>query len=114
MELKTARTTCPYCAVGCNLVLTAVDGEVIGVLPAKEGPTNEGTLCIKGWNVGEFVQCEDRLKAPLVRRNGTLQASTWDEALDHAASELRRVKETHGPESIEFVASARCINEETY
>lgn len=114
MEFKTVLTTCPYCGVGCNMLLEVLDGEIIGTLPAKTGPTNEGSLCIKGWTVHEFAQHKDRLTAPQIRRNGTLKEASWDEALDLAAAQLTRLKEEYGPESVAFVASARCTNEETY
>ena len=113
MKFDTVRTTCPYCAVGCNLLLMALDGEIVGVRPAN-GPSNEGKLCIKGWNVAEFVQHPVRLKKPLVRRDGALKEASWDEALDRAATELNRIKTTYGPESVAFTGSARCVNEETY
>ena len=64
MDYQSVLTTCPYCAVGCNLVLQVLDGQIIGTLPAKTGPSNEGSLCIKGWNVHEFVQHQDRLTKP--------------------------------------------------
>lgn len=114
MDLRFVLTTCPYCAVGCNLILQVLDGQIIGTLPAKTGPTNEGTLCIKGWNVHEFVQHKDRLTDPLVRREGSLEKAGWDDAFDYAASELKRLKDTYGAESVAFVGSARCTNEETY
>jgi predicted molibdopterin-dependent oxidoreductase YjgC len=114
MEFQSVLTTCPYCAVGCNLVLQVLDGQIIGTLPAKTGPSNEGSLCIKGWNVHEFVQHKDRLTKPLIRRGGSLVETTWDEALDYAASELTRLKEAYGPESVAFTGSARCTNEDTY
>ena len=113
MNMHTARTTCPYCAVGCNLNLIVVDGEIVGVKPAN-GPSNQGKLCIKGWSVNEFAQHPDRLKKPLVRSGGTQKEASWDEALDRSAAELKRLKATYGPESVAFVGSARCINEETY
>ena len=114
MDLRSVLTTCPYCAVGCNLLLQVLDGQIIGTLPAKTGPSNEGSLCIKGWNVHEFVQHKDRLTKPLIRRNGVLEEATWNEALDLVASELTRLKETYGPDSVAFTGSARCTNEETY
>jgi formate dehydrogenase alpha subunit len=91
-----------------------LDGQLIGALPAKTGPTNEGSLCIKGWNVHEFVQHQDRLTTPLRRQNGSLQKTTWDDALDYAAFQLTSLKDKYGPESVAFVGSARCTNEETY
>jgi predicted molibdopterin-dependent oxidoreductase YjgC len=114
MDFRFVLTTCPYCAVGCNLILQVMDGKIVGTFPAKTGPTNEGSLCIKGWNVHEFVQHKDRLTAPLIRQGDALKETTWDEALDYAASELKRLKDAYGPESVAFVGSARCTNEETY
>jgi formate dehydrogenase alpha subunit len=114
MELKSVLTTCPYCAVGCNMLLNVRDGEIVSTLPAKTGPSNEGRLCIKGWTVHEFIQHRDRLTTPMIRKNGHLEAASWDEALDTAAAQLRRLMDTYGPESVAFVGSARCTNEETY
>jgi predicted molibdopterin-dependent oxidoreductase YjgC len=114
MEFKTVLTTCPYCAVGCNMLLQVLDGEIVGTLPAKTGPSNEGRLCIKGWTVHEFIQYQDRLTTPLWRKNGSLRTTSWDKALDFTASELSRLMEAYGPESVAFVGSARCTNEETY
>ena len=114
MEFKTVLTICPYCAVGCNMLLQVLDGEIVGTLPAKTGPSNEGRLCIKGWTVHEFIQYQDRLTTPLWRKNGSLRTTSWDRALDFSASELKRLMEAYGPESVAFVGSARCTNEETY
>jgi len=114
MEFKSVLTTCPYCAVGCNMLLQVLDGEIVGTLPAKTGPSNEGRLCIKGWTVHEFIQYQDRLTSPFVRQNGSLKSTSWEKALDFAAKELGRLKDAYGPESVAFVGSARCTNEETY
>jgi predicted molibdopterin-dependent oxidoreductase YjgC len=114
MEFKSVVTTCPYCAVGCGLALQVLDGRIIRTLPSKTSPTNKGRLCIKGWNVHEFVQHPDRLQTPLIRENGAFREASWDEALSHAAAELRRIRDTHGPDSIGFLTSARCTNEENY
>ncbi|MCK9376015.1 MAG: formate dehydrogenase subunit alpha [Syntrophobacterales bacterium] len=114
MDFRSVLTTCPYCGVGCNFIFQVMDGRIIATLPAKTGPANEGSLCIKGWNVHEFVQHKDRLTKPLLRQGGSLQETTWDQAFDYAASELNRLKETYGPESVAFAGSARCPNEDTY
>jgi predicted molibdopterin-dependent oxidoreductase YjgC len=114
MRYEQVTTTCPYCACGCGLSLQVLDDRIIGVLPSKTSPTNKGKLCIKGWNVHEFVQHSDRLKTPLMREGSTLRKASWEEALGHAAKELRRISETYGPDSIGFLTSARCTNEENY
>ena len=62
----------------------------------------------------EFIQYQDRLTTPLWRKNGSLRTTSWDQALEFTASELKRLMEAYGPESVAFVGSARCTNEETY
>ncbi len=114
MNLDYVRTTCPYCGCGCEMLLEVMDGKLTGTLPSKSNPMNEGKLCIKGWNVHEFVKSPQRLTKPLVRKNGQLEEVEWDEALEYAASNMRKLKEAHGPESVVFLTSAKCTNEENY
>jgi predicted molibdopterin-dependent oxidoreductase YjgC len=114
MEYKTTLTTCPYCGCGCGFYLESIDGRLVGTIPSKTSPVNKGKLCIKGWNVHEFVQHPNRLTRPLVRKNGELQEVSWDEALDYTADKLRNIKEASGPDSIAFFASAKVSNEENY
>jgi predicted molibdopterin-dependent oxidoreductase YjgC len=114
MEYKTVLTTCPYCGCGCGFYLEVLDGQLVGTIPSKTSPVNKGKLCIKGWNVHEFVQHKNRLTRPLVRKNGELEEVSWDEALDYTADKLRKIKESSGPDSIAFFASAKVTNEENY
>jgi predicted molibdopterin-dependent oxidoreductase YjgC len=114
MEFRSILTTCPYCGVGCGLFLQVLDGKIFGTIPAKTVPTNEGSLCIKGWNVHEFIQHKDRLTKPLIRQGGSFQETTWDSAINEVTTQLKRLKESYGSESVAFVGSARCVNEETF
>jgi predicted molibdopterin-dependent oxidoreductase YjgC len=114
MEYKTVLTTCGYCGCGCGLYLEVLDKELIGTLPCKTDPVSQGGLCIKGWNIHEFVNNGDRLKKPLIKKDGRFIETTWDEALDHIATRFRKIKEESGPDSIAFLASAKCTNEENY
>jgi predicted molibdopterin-dependent oxidoreductase YjgC len=114
MDYRTVLTTCTYCGCGCNVFLEVLDGEPIGTIPCKTSPVNEGKLCIKGWNVHEFIRNDGRLTAPLVRKDGKLEEVSWDEALDYTASKLKAIKEKDGSDSIGFLTSARVTNEENY
>jgi predicted molibdopterin-dependent oxidoreductase YjgC len=114
MDYRTVLTTCTYCGCGCNLYLEVLDGDPIGTIPCKTSPVNQGKLCIKGWNVHEFIRNKGRLKKPLVRKDGELVEVEWDEALDYAATRLQEVKEANGADSIGFLTSARVTNEENY
>ena len=93
MEFRTVLTTCPYCGCGCGLLLEVLDGKLIGTLPSKTSPVNEGRLCVKGWTVHEFVMSPNRLTKPLVRKGEGLHESSWNEALSLAATRLKEIKE---------------------
>ncbi len=114
MDMRYVPTTCPYCGCGCELLLQVTDGKLIGTLPSKTNRMNEGKLCIKGWNAHEFVHSPERLTTPLIRKDGELQEASWDEALDFAASRLKAIKKKHGGDSVAFLTSAKCTNEENY
>ena len=114
MDYRTTLTTCTYCGCGCNLFLESLDGRLTGTIPCKTSPVNEGRLCLKGWNVHEFVQSEKRLKKPLLRKDGVLVEVSWDEALDFTASRLREIRGAGGPDAAGFFASAKVTNEENY
>jgi len=91
-----------------------LDGEIVGVLPAKEHPISRGSLCIKGWNAGAFVYHPERLKTPLIREGGGFREATWDEALALVVERLSAIRDESGPDSIGVLASAKCTNEENY
>ncbi len=112
-ETRKIKTTCGYCGCGCELELNVVDQRVVGVKPSEDG-VNRGALCTKGRFGYDFVNHSDRLTTPLIRRNGTLEAVHWDEALDFVAERLVDILYSHGPGAIAALSSARCTNEENY
>lgn len=114
MDYRNTLTTCTYCGCGCNLFLESLDGQLTGTTPCKTSPVNEGKLCIKGWNVHQFVQSEKRLTKPLIRKNGELKEASWDEALEYTAGKLKDIKQDSGPDAIGFFASAKVTCEENY
>lgn len=107
-------TVCPFCGCGCQFYLQVMDGEVTGVVPCKTDEMSEGKPCIKGRNAADFVNHSDRLKSPLVKRNGKFEPTSWDEALDIVSRQLSKIKEKHGPDSIGILSSAKCTNEENF
>ncbi|MBU1486942.1 formate dehydrogenase subunit alpha [bacterium] len=113
-EFSKVTTTCPYCGTGCQADLNVKDDRLIKVTPCWEAPANQGRLCVKGKFGLDFVNREDRLKVPLVRKNGALQEASWDEALGLVAKRLGEIKEKYGPDSIGGLSSAKCTNEDNY
>jgi formate dehydrogenase alpha subunit len=108
-------TICGFCGVGCSLLMGSVDGQVIDSNPShEEGTVNRSTLCIRGHFANDFLNAPQRLSSPLIRREGELSSATWDEALDLVAARLNSVKEKNGPQSIGFLGSSKCSNEENY
>ena len=110
MSIRYASTICPYCSCGCGINLVVQDGRIIGQEPWKEHPINEGANCPKGKSAYQFVYSNDRLKAPLIRKNGKLKQTSWDEALDHVATKFKEATaETFGA-----LGSGKTSNEESY
>jgi formate dehydrogenase alpha subunit len=104
-------TTCPYCGVGCQLLLEVKEDRILRITPNLKGPANQGQACVKGkFGVAEVVHHPERLTTPLVRRNGKLERATWDEALGLVASRLAEYK----AEEMAVVTSAKCTNEDNY
>jgi len=107
------RTTCVYCAVGCQMAVGTRDDRVVQVRPDAD-PVNRGHLCVKGRYAHEFVDAPDRVTRPMIKRDGRWVEVTWDEALDHTSARLGELAAAHGPDAIGVLGSARATNEENY
>ena len=113
-KLERTKTICPYCGVGCGIQLLTQDGELMGSEPDFDAPS-QGSLCVKGqFGSWDFVKSEERLRHPLIRKDGVLQPASWEEALGLVASRFKSVMETDGPDAIVCWASARCTSESNY
>jgi len=115
---RTVTTICPYCGVGCQLKLDVKDEKIIRVSPDPDGPANKGQACVKGKFGLDFVNNPERLTTPLIRDGGKgegkFREATWEEALDIVAEKLAKIKKESGPDSLAFLSSAKCTNEENY
>lgn len=87
-------STCTLCPVGCSLILDSRDGELMRTRSCENRDVNDMWLCDKGWFGYEFTYHPDRLKHPLVRVNGQLEPTSWDEALSLVAAQLQNAKIT--------------------
>ncbi len=114
-ETEKTRTICPYCGVGCSVDVMTRGNEIVGILPAMDGPANNGALCVKGQFAFDFVDHPDRLEMPLVRgEDGELHETDWDTALERAGAGFRKALEEHGRHSVYGVASGRAPHEAAY
>ena len=113
---KAVTTTCAYCGVGCSFKAETRNGELVRMVPNRNGHANHGHACVKGRFAVGYATHQDRITTPMIRASidDPWQAVTWDEAIAHAARELKRIQDTHGRYSIGGVTSSRCTNEETF
>lgn len=111
---KKVRTVCTYCGVGCNLDVAIKGGTVKSIQAPYDAEVNQGHTCLKGRFAFSFYNHPERLRTPLIKRNGVFEPATWDEAYAYIAENLTRIKNTYGPDAIAAVSSARATNEENY
>ncbi|GBD95627.1 MAG TPA: NADH dehydrogenase (quinone) subunit G [Nitrospirae bacterium] len=111
---KEVETICSYCGVGCSLVVQVRDDSIKRVIPEMGLGVNKGLLCSRGRFGYEYINSRERLKTPLVKKNGRLEESTWSEALNLVAEKLSEIKKGEGGSAIAGIASPRCSNEDNY
>ena len=109
-------TTCAYCGVGCSFRAEMKGEQVIRMVPNKDGKANHGHSCVKGRFAFGYATHKDRMTKPMIRANikDAWQEVSWEEAINHAASELKRIQAKYGKDSIGGITSSRCTNEEVY
>jgi formate dehydrogenase major subunit len=108
------RTVCTYCGVGCNLEIKVKKGAVCGIQAPLDSEVNRGHTCLKGRFAFAFYNHPDRLKSPLIKKNGKFEEVTWDEAYKFVARKFIEIKDKFGPDALAGISSARCTNEENY
>jgi len=117
-EMTHVGTTCTHCADGCKTTLGVRRSEtgmeiVRGDNRDKSG-INGDFLCIKGRYAFDFAHNEERLTQPLIRKDGQLAPSTWEEAFELIGKRFKEAREEHGGEAIGVFGSNRTTNEENY
>jgi formate dehydrogenase major subunit len=109
-------TTCAYCGVGCSFRAEMQGEEVVRMVPNKDGHANHGHSCVKGRFAIGYATHPDRITKPMIRAtiSDPWKEVSWEEAIAHSASELRRIQKKYGRDSIGGITSSRCTNEETF
>ncbi len=117
---RAVTTTCAYCGVGCSLKAEVTgdgdEAEVIRMAPNRDGHANQGHACVKGRFAFGYATHSDRVTKPMIRAKITdpWKEVSWEEAIGHAASEIRRIQAKYGRDSVGGITSSRCTNEETF
>ncbi|MFX0559801.1 formate dehydrogenase subunit alpha [Tepidibacillus infernus] len=113
-RIKRTKTVCTYCGVGCSFEIWTKGRKILKVEPHVDGPVNGISTCVKGKFGWDFVNSEERLTKPLIREGDHFREATWDEALTLVATTFREIKEKSGADSLAFISSSKCSNEENY
>jgi formate dehydrogenase alpha subunit len=117
---RETETVCGFCGVGCLLAVGSANEKIVEVNPADQPQSvNGATLCVRGHFAHDFLNSSQRLVSPLIRqdRNQPTPAAVpvdWDVALDFVSQRLQEIKKENGPQSIAFLGSSKCTNEENY
>src|SRR3989338_224711 len=108
------RSVCSYCGVGCPINLDVKKGKVYRVTSDDNIGINNGNLCAMGRFGYQFIDTEDRIKTPLIRKGDKLMPASWDEALKLVGDKFKEIKNSHGGEAIAGIGSERASNEDNY
>lgn len=111
---KKTKTVCTFCGVGCSFEVWTKGRDILKIQPVSDAPVNAISTCVKGKFGWDFVNSEERITKPLIRKNGAFVESSWEEALDLVASRLGSIKEQYGKGSVGFISSSKITNEENY
>ncbi len=111
---KITRTVCTYCGVGCNLNVASRGNEIISITSPYDAEANLGHTCLKGRYAFKFYNHPDRLRSPMIRRNGQFEEVSWDEAYSFIVENFEKILLNDGPDAIAGISSARTPNEENY
>ncbi|WP_333842738.1 nitrate reductase [Limnohabitans sp.] len=118
--MKETRSTCPYCGVGCGIIIESNAGHITGVRGDPAHPANFGRLCSKGaalhLSASPSIAAQTRLLQPMRRlvRGGSLQPTTWDSAMQLASQTLGNIVRTHGADALGIYVSGQLLTEDYY
>lgn len=113
-EIKTVRSVCTHCSVGCGIYAEVQNGVWTGQEPAFDHPFNLGSHCAKGASVREHGHGERRLKYPMKLVGGQWQRLSWEQAIDEIGDQLQKIRATSGPDAVFWLGSAKFNNEQAY
>ena len=111
---KKTKTVCTFCGVGCSFEVWTKGRKILKVQPTSEAPVNAISTCVKGKFGWDFINSEERITTPLIRKNDEFVEATWEEALNLVAGKLGSIQQEYGPGSVGFISSSKITNEENY
>lgn len=113
-RIDKTKTVCTYCGVGCTFEVWTKGRDILKIQPQSDAPVNGISTCVKGKFGWDFINSEERLTKPLIRKGEKFVEATWDEALNLVAEKFQDIKEKEGPDALGFISSSKCTNEENF
>ncbi len=113
-EMEYEPTVCAHCSNGCKTTLSVRNQQIIRANNRDLSGFNAEFLCVKGRFGFDFTYHPERIRQPLLRRDGALVPASWEEALQQAAARLAAARAESGPDAVGFIGSNRTTNEENY
>ncbi|MGX9427275.1 nitrate reductase [Bradyrhizobium sp. LeoA1S1] len=112
--LRTVKTTCAYCGVGCGVLATPDGKGGAAIAGDPDHPANFGRLCSKGSALGETLGLANRLLHPMIRCDKGMERIAWSDALDHVAHRFKHIIARDGPGAVAFYLSGQLLTEDYY
>ncbi len=113
-ELKHVPSVCNNCSMGCNARIDVRVDKIMRLMSRTNDAIDDGWLCNRGRWEFDFVNTSERLRTPMIRRDGKLTPAGWDEAFAYITTRLTDIKARHGAQSVAGIGSTRTTNEEAY
>ncbi|SFJ86413.1 MULTISPECIES: formate dehydrogenase subunit alpha [unclassified Bacillus (in: firmicutes)] len=113
-KINKTKTVCTFCGVGCSFEVWTKDRHILKVQPSSDAPVNGISTCVKGKFGWDFVNSEERITKPLIRKGDRFVEATWEEALEVVAANMSHIKEQYGSDAFGFISSSKVTNEENY
>jgi NADH-quinone oxidoreductase subunit G len=113
-EMQYVPDPCAHCSNGCKTTLSVRNNEILRANNRDSSGVNGEFLCGKGRFGFDFTSNAERVRQPLIRRNGKLEPASWEDALEEVARRLKQVRDKHGANAIGVIGSNHTTNEENY
>ncbi len=108
------KSVCRFCGTGCGVMLGMRGGKFVALRGDPEHPTTKGLVCAKALFLPKMVYSKDRLKHPMVRKNGKFERISWDGAMKLMAEKFATAVKDHGPDAVAYYGSGQALSEESY
>ncbi|MGG2067237.1 formate dehydrogenase subunit alpha [Bacillus sp. S14(2024)] len=113
-KINKTKTVCTFCGVGCSFEVWTKDRQILKVQPVSDAPVNGISTCVKGKFGWDFVNSEERITKPLIRKGDMFVEVTWEEAMEVVAANMSHIKNQYGSDAFGFISSSKVTNEENY